>query len=96
MPDLREELEKALVRYNELRAPEAVAELVELAGDIAVIRFTGSFCRTCGVYDYFEDLLGYIPGEILGFEGTEGGFFVRYRLGGAAAPRAVEEGQGPG
>lgn len=77
---LREAVEEALQRYNAFRAPEARAELLELSGNVATVRFTGSFCRTCGVYDYFEDLLGYIPGEILGFEAVPEGFHVRFRF----------------
>lgn len=77
---LRRKVEEALTRYNEFRAPEARAELVELVGDMATVRFTGTFCRTCGVYDYFEDLLGYLEGDILGFEAIPEGFLVRYRL----------------
>ncbi len=78
---LQEKVKEALARYNEWRAPEAVAELVELKDDVATIRFTGTFCRTCGVYDYFEDLLGYVGGEILGFDALPEGFLVRFRLG---------------
>ncbi len=77
---VREALEEALARYNAFRAPEAVAELVELDGDVAKVKITGSFCKTCGVYDYMEDLLGYIEGEILEFEPISAGFLVHYRL----------------
>lgn len=77
---LKERVEEALAQYNAFRAPEAVAELVELVGDVVTVRFSGSFCRTCGVYDYFEDLLGYLDGEILGFEAVPEGFLVRYRF----------------
>ncbi len=87
MGDLEQELGKALARYNELRAPEAVAELLELSGEEALIRFKGSFCHTCGVYDYFEDLLGYIEGEILSVEEGPEGFLVRFRFGKAGLGR---------
>lgn len=90
--DLRRRVEEALRRYNEFHAPEAVAELVELAGDVAVVRFSGSFCRTCGVYDYFEDLLGYITGEVLGFAAVPEGFLVRFRLKGDEARGCAGEG----
>ncbi|MFN3347079.1 MAG: hypothetical protein ACK42E_04650 [Candidatus Bipolaricaulaceae bacterium] len=73
-------LEEALARYNEFRAPEAVAELVAVEGDVAKVRITGSFCKTCGAYDYMEDLLGYIEGEILHFEPIPAGFLVHYRI----------------
>ncbi len=62
-----EELLKLLMRgielYNERRAPEAISELVELRGDEVVVRFTGTFCMWCGVYDWVEDL-AYILREL--------------------------------
>ncbi|MCS7216840.1 MAG: hypothetical protein NZ924_04050 [Candidatus Bipolaricaulota bacterium] len=90
---LRKAVEEAIARYNAGRAPEAVAELLDLQGDEARVRFTGTFCRTCGVYDYFEDLLGYIAGEILGFEPVPEGFVVRFRFfPGGGSPLAGEQG----
>jgi len=78
--NLKEAVVQAIARYNEGRAPEAVAELVGWEGEVATVKFTGTFCKTCGVYDYFEDLLGYLPGEILGFEPIADGFLVRFRF----------------
>jgi len=51
--------EDALRTFNKYRSPEVVAELTSLEQDGRrfVVRFTGSFCRTCGFYDYFEDLI---------------------------------------
>lgn len=77
---LRDALKEAIARYNEFRAPEAVAELVEMEGDVAKVKITGSFCKTCGAYDYMEDLLGYIDGEVLDFVPIPAGFLVRYRI----------------
>ncbi len=50
-------IEKAIRLYNKHRAPEAVAELLSIRGDEVVIRFTGSFCHTCGVDNWVEDMV---------------------------------------
>ncbi|MEZ0394494.1 MAG: hypothetical protein ABWK00_05590 [Desulfurococcaceae archaeon] len=53
---LRKVLGDALEFYNRTRAPEAVAKLVEFDGERAVVEFSGTFCETCGVRDWVEDL----------------------------------------
>ncbi len=52
----KEILKKALSEYNRYRAPEAIAKLKNSSKDKFVIEFVGSYCHTCGFYDYFEDL----------------------------------------
>ncbi len=47
---------KAVERYNRYRAPEAIAEIIDYKGGDLIIRFKGSFCFTCGVNDWIEDL----------------------------------------
>ncbi len=54
---MRRKLHQALEEYNRYRAPEAVAKLEALEGNRARVRFTGTFCRTCGAYDWYEDLV---------------------------------------
>ena len=56
MRDLRRAFEEAIGKFNEFRSPEAVAELIHVEGDVAVVRMRGPFCASCGLYDYFEDL----------------------------------------
>ncbi|MEM1873960.1 MAG: hypothetical protein QXS85_05745 [Acidilobaceae archaeon] len=53
---LKDKLEAAVRRYNELRAPEAVAEVVEVDRGRVYVVFSGRFCHTCGVVDWIEDL----------------------------------------
>ena len=57
-------LEAAVKGYNEKRSPEAAAAIVRLSGRSASVSFTGSFCHTCGVMDYFDDFV--ITAEELG------------------------------
>lgn len=54
---LIEKIKEALEVYNRYHAPEAIAELLEVKDCIIKAVFTGSFCLTCGVRDWIEDLL---------------------------------------
>ncbi|MEM4031870.1 MAG: hypothetical protein QXV53_01000 [Zestosphaera sp.] len=54
---LIELIKAGIEAYNKQRAPEAFAELLELKGDIIVVKFSGSFCMWCGIYDWIEDLV---------------------------------------
>ena len=56
MKKLREMVTKAIDVYNRYRAPEAVARLIEIRNDVAIIEFRGHFCYTCGVTDWIEDM----------------------------------------
>ena len=53
---LRKIIEKAIEEYNKYRSPEVAAKLISLDKKVFKIEFIGSFCRTCGFYDYFDDL----------------------------------------
>ncbi len=56
---VREELKnvakRALEDYNRIRAPEAIAKLIRVKDNLLYIEFTGSYCETCGLYDWIED-----------------------------------------
>ncbi len=49
-------VERAIKRFNEMRSPEAVSDVVLLEGDNLIVRISGPFCASCGLIDYFEDL----------------------------------------
>jgi len=51
-----EKLKKAVEEFNRLRGSEPQAEIIEAKDDEAVIEFKGSFCKTCGLFDYFGDI----------------------------------------
>lgn len=57
MPDLKGTLDVALHEFNRIRIREVEAEVVEHFDGGFKVFFSGSFCHTCGYYDYFEDLL---------------------------------------
>lgn len=57
LKDLKKAVLKALEQYNRYRSPEAIARLVEMGEDVVVVDFSGPFCSSCSVYDYFEDLI---------------------------------------
>jgi hypothetical protein len=49
-------LELAIRRYNRYRGAESRAKLLRLQGDTAIVAFEGSFCETCGINDWVDDL----------------------------------------
>lgn len=90
--DVREKIEKVLAEFNRLHGSEANARILSIEGDEVIIEFEGSFCATCGLYDYFDDIkweamefgLEFEPVEVLGaveddFE--HGRYVVKYKLG---------------
>lgn len=50
-------LDKAIELYNKYRSPEAHARLMGIKGDFVFIEFSGSYCMTCGLYDWIEDFV---------------------------------------
>lgn len=48
---------KVIDQYNRFRSPEARARLLDINGNIVKILFEGSFCLTCGVRDWVEDMV---------------------------------------
>lgn len=42
--------------YNRYRAPEARATILCIRRNKVVMLVTGSFCKTCGVVDWIEDI----------------------------------------
>ncbi|AEK72295.1 hypothetical protein GQS_01970 [Thermococcus sp. 4557] len=85
-------LERAIDEFNKLHGSEATARVLEVRGDEISIEFSGSFCATCGLYDYFDDIkweamdfgLEIEPVEVLEAEEDEfehGRYVVRYRIG---------------
>ena len=53
--DLRNTIENAIREYNKYHSPEAKTKLISMSDKSFKIEFTGSFCHTCGFYDYFDD-----------------------------------------
>ena len=51
--------------YNRTRSPEATARLLEidLNQGFFKVEFTGSFCLTCGLRDWLEDLAYILQSE---------------------------------
>lgn len=50
-------LTKVVEEYNKYRAPEVEALLLHLDDERLVVKFEGSFCYTCALYDYIDDFL---------------------------------------
>ncbi len=87
-----ESLRRVIEEFNRLHGTEARARILRAEGDDVIIEFSGSFCATCGLYDYFEDIkweavdfgLDIEPVGVLEAEEDEpehGRYVVRYRVG---------------
>lgn len=53
--EIKDIIRRALDEYNRIRAPEAIAKLSKIDKDLLYVEFSGSYCRTCGLYDWIED-----------------------------------------
>jgi superoxide reductase len=76
---------KAINEFNKYRSPEAKAKVVSFNGDSFIIEFSGTFCYTCGFYDYFDDLrlileVSELTTEIIDVKELEEGAVVKFRI----------------
>jgi hypothetical protein len=85
--NLKEIIEEAIKIYNHFRSPEAIAKLIEVSLNQFTVEFKGPFCRSCGVYDYFEDLIYEIKSlvsslniEVAEVKENDEGFIVIYKI----------------
>ena len=83
--ELRKIIEKTIEKYNKYISPESIAKLVSLSRNSFKIEFTGTFCQTCGFYDYFEDFKymmeeGGVKVEIEKIEETGNGAIVLFGI----------------
>lgn len=53
--DIEKIIAKASNEYNKYRGSEARARVLNIKNNEVTILFEGSFCVTCGVYDWIED-----------------------------------------
>ncbi|MBO8174606.1 MAG: hypothetical protein H0Z18_05045 [Thermococcus sp.] len=83
-------LKKVIEEFNKYHGSEAQAKIIKVEGDEVIIEFNGSFCKTCGLYDYFEDIkweamnfgLNIEPVEVLESEEEfeRGRYLVKYKF----------------
>ncbi|MBS7655435.1 hypothetical protein KEJ50_02925 [Candidatus Bathyarchaeota archaeon] len=84
--NLRRIIEEVIEAYNHYRSPEAIAKLTTFTNDQFTVFFKGPFCQSCGVYDYFEDLIYEVKNlaslsiEITKIKEEKEGFTVTYKL----------------
>ena len=55
--ELEQLVRRTVALYNRFRSPEAFAKVVFVSPDLVTISFSGSFCYSCGVFDYIEDFV---------------------------------------
>jgi len=89
---LRRTVEDAIREYNRYRSPEAKARIAFAKDDRLKVEFTGSFCSTCGYYDYFDDLKTLLEekglrNDITNIDETDEGAVVEFSLEGATRIR---------
>jgi superoxide reductase len=48
-------IQESIHEYNKYHGSEAVVDLISFDDKVITLKFTGTFCYTCGFYDYFED-----------------------------------------
>jgi superoxide reductase len=53
--EVKKTINDAIKEYNKFRIPEIKAKLISINGISFNVEFTGSFCESCGFYDYFDD-----------------------------------------
>ena len=86
MTYISEKIEAAILEYNRYRVYLVQAELRELDETDFSVFFDGSFCETCGYYDYYEDLQVLLEDEyginsrIVDIKHLEKGDLVRFSL----------------
>jgi hypothetical protein len=82
---VRDIVESVCEEFNRLHDSEGQVRVVEWLGDGFVAEFVGSFCVTCGFYDYFEDFALMLAGRgvrvgIVRVDEFESGARVVYRF----------------
>ena len=82
---LNELVKKAEGLFNKYRAPEAVAKVIDVREGEIVVEFKGTFCKTCGFYDYFDDFSLFleevgVKNKVSEVEEVEDGAVVKFRI----------------
>lgn len=86
MPNLSEVLDKAIPEFNRIRVPEVEVSITAINDGGFTAFFSGSFCSTCGYFDYFEDLLYLllddygVETKIVEINQEEDGDYVKFNL----------------
>jgi len=86
MPSNLEKINASIHEYNRYRVNLVEAELKEIDETGFAVFFDGSFCETCGYYDYYEDLQVLLEDEygvnssIIDIRHLEKGDLVRFQL----------------
>jgi hypothetical protein len=84
--ELKEIVLKGIERFNEIRTPEAKADLAKIKKNEILVCFSGHRCFTCGTYDYFDDLIfemlevGPLPERKELKRENENSYLVKYKI----------------
>jgi len=83
--DISDKIEMAVEEFNRFRSPEATVFAGKKGENLIIAKFTGPFCVSCGVIDYFEDFIQFLEEQginavIDGVETSDRGFIVRFSV----------------
>ncbi|RLE61286.1 MAG: hypothetical protein DRJ35_00910 [Thermoprotei archaeon] len=83
--NLRDIIINTIEEYNRYHSPEVEAKLIKIVDKKFIVEFRGTFCLTCGFYDYFDDLVYMledkgVKAKITNIEEIEDGGIVEYKI----------------
>lgn len=75
----------AIDKYNKYHSPEATAKFIKLNKNSAIIEFSGPFCKSCGVSDWFDDFKielekKRIKADVLNIKEKDDSYLVKFNL----------------
>ncbi len=75
----------AIDKYNKYHSPEATAKFIKLNKNSTIIEFSGPFCKSCGVSDWFDDFKielekKRIKADVLNIKEKDDSYLVKFNL----------------
>ncbi len=55
--ELEELVHRTIALYNRFHSPEATAKIIIVTPEKITVAYSGSFCYSCGVFDFLEDFV---------------------------------------
>lgn len=81
--EFKYKISKAIEKYNKYRAPESNVKLEKIRNKHILLIFYGPFCKSCGIYDYFDDFIFFLrdfglDGKIKYVKKFDNNFLVKF------------------
>lgn len=68
------QFKEAVKKFNMYHSSKAKADILEINDEFAVVKIYKSFCVSCRISDYFEDIAIEANANVLDYEEVEDGF----------------------